>query len=104
MLVCNFPLKYSIIALAMEREVKPSVLVEIFVVIPMQSIHLFFIFVPFHTANCFRELLRVESKKEERVAIVFGRVVEMVGNEVRVLDKRFPSFGNGGASYDGFCK
>ena len=98
MLVCNFSSKYFIIALTMEREVKPGVLVEIFVVIPMQSIHLFFIFVPFHTANCFSELLRADFEEEERVAVVFGRVVEMVGNEVRVLDKRFPSFGNGGVS------
>ncbi len=37
------------------------------------------------------------------VGVGFDGVVEMGGNDGRVLDYGFPSFGNGGASNDGFC-
>lgn len=41
-------------------------------------------------------------KPEEKEGVLAFGVVEMEGNEGRVLDDGFPCFGNEGASYDGF--
>ena len=63
----------------MEREAKPSVFIEIFVVVPMQCVVFFFMLV-----SCL-------SEEEEGMVVVRG-LVEMHGNEGRVLDKGFPCF------------
>ena len=52
--------EHSINALAMEGEVEPGVFTEIFVVIPMQSVHFFFDFVPSQALHRFREVLGAE--------------------------------------------
>lgn len=82
--------EHSINALAMEREVEPGVFTEIHVVIPMQSVHFFFDFVPSQTLHRLREVLGAEPKEEEGVVVFGGGVAEIVRNEGGALDERFP--------------
>ena len=50
----------------------------------------------------FRTFIWTKPEEKEVVVGVGGGVVEMVGNERRVLDEGFPFFGDRGTSYDGF--
>ena len=79
--------EHSIDALAMEGEVEPGVFSEIFVVIPMQSVHFFFDFVPSQALHRFREVLGAEPEEEEGVVVFGGGVAEIVGNEGVALDE-----------------
>lgn len=82
--------EHSINALAMEREVEPGVFTEILVVIPMQSVHFFFDFVPSQALHRLREVLGAEPEEEEGVVVFGGGVAEIVGNEGGALDEGFP--------------
>ena len=64
----------------MEREAKPSVFIEIFIVVPLQCVVFFLM------------LVSCSFEEEEGMVVVVRRLVEMHGNEGRVLDKGFPCF------------
>ena len=79
--------EHSIDALAVEGEVEAGVFAEIFVVIPMQSVHFFFDYVPSQALHRFREVLGAEPEEEEGVVVFGGGVAEIVGNEGGAFDE-----------------
>lgn len=73
--------------------------VEVFffvVVVRIQRVDFSFTFSPHRT------FIWTKPEEKEVVVGVGGGVVEMGGNERRVLDEGFPFFGDTGTSYDGF--
>lgn len=85
--------EYHATALSRKRGVKPGVFVEVF--FPIQRVDFSFMFIAYR--------IFIWTKPEEKEVVVGGGVVvEMGGNERRVLDEGFPFFGDRGTSYDGF--
>lgn len=91
--------EYHVTALSRERGVKPGVFVEIFfvVVVPIQRVDFSFMFFAYRTF-----IWTKPEEKEVVVGVGGGVVVEVGGNERRVLDEGFPIFGDRDTSYDGF--
>ena len=72
------------------------VVAVVVVVVPIQRVDFSFTFIPHRT------FIWTKPEEKEVVVGVGGGVVEMGGNERRVLDEGFPFFGDTGTSYDGF--